>query len=245
MRAFLLDIDDWLSSQQIRQMDPHEEMGYFRLLLAEASDERCSLPTDEKQLAILSNLGPQWFKPTRDRSKRIEGLTSGQKIMQNFTERDGSLFNGRLLREWNAYQKILEKRRYASSISAAVRAEPQNPYDEHMDSTCLPNVCANGSQLTSSSSSIVNTSKDWDASESMILNKFPNTDRPMLNAIIDCGVQAHVGATQNGTVLTDVILAASIKKATAKNQWSAALYLRTLPIVIANEVRSHERGHPK
>lgn len=248
MRAFLLYIDDWLASRQIKQMDALEELGYFHLLLAEAQEADCGLPLDETQLALLSGLGSQWKKPTREKTKRIEGLTSGAKVLKNFFEREGRLFNARLLKEWNYQRETLEKRRYASSLAAAIRSSTDNPYDDHMVNHMESTRLTNGAQTqtqTETSSSLQFSTSEWIQTEQEVLERFPTTDPAMMRRIIECGVQAHVSATVNGMALTDKIMAAAIIKATAKKQWGPALYLRTLPIVVANEVRSYERSHPK
>lgn len=116
MRAFLFYIDDWLSSKKIKQMDAHEERGFLRLLLAEATEEDCGLPNDDQQLAILSELGSQWFHPTKSREKRLGSLTSGQKLRQCFFEREGRLYNERLLKEWENQQRVSRKRSEAGKL---------------------------------------------------------------------------------------------------------------------------------
>jgi hypothetical protein len=82
---------------------------------------------------------------------------------------------------------------------------------------------------------------DWPETDARITEKFPATDPPLRRQIIEAGVQAHIGAATNGTVLTDKILAKMIAAATRDKQRSAKLYLTTLPVVVANEVRAHER----
>ena len=145
MRAFLLYVDDWLASKQIKQMDAIEEVGYLHLLLAEVTEEDCGLPADENQLALLSGLGSQWKKPTKDKSKRIEGLTSGSKIMKSFFLRDGRWFNARLLKEWNYQREVVEKRRYASTLAAVIRSSHDNPYDDQVDGHVMTEWISDGS----------------------------------------------------------------------------------------------------
>lgn len=248
MRAFLLYVDDWLASKQIKQMDAIEEVGYLHLLLAEVTEEDCGLPADENQLALLSGLGSQWKKPTKDKSKRIEGLTSGSKIMKSFFLRDGRWFNARLLKEWNYQREVVEKRRYASSLAAVIRSSHDNPYDDQVDGHVMTEWISDGSPTqtqTQTSSSTQLSSSEWPETEKEILERFPATDPAMVRRIIECGVQAHVGTSTNGLVLTDIILAGAVKKATARKQWGPALYLKTLPIVVANDVRMYEREHKR
>lgn len=96
MNVLPLYIDDWLSSQAIDDMDAEEERGYFRLCLHAAKLELEGLPKDERLLSNWSRLGAQWNKPTKDKRFRSE-LTSGQKILRNFFEQDGRLFNQKVL----------------------------------------------------------------------------------------------------------------------------------------------------
>ena len=86
MDALLIYIDDWESSKKIAMMDAFEELGYFHLLMAAAKEPDCGLPDDDSQLAILSKLGPQWKRITRDRAKRIadEQVISPSLAATNF-----------------------------------------------------------------------------------------------------------------------------------------------------------------
>ena len=52
MRCFLLYVDDWLASQHIRQMDAHEELAYFHLILCAATEEDCWLPDNDPQFDL-------------------------------------------------------------------------------------------------------------------------------------------------------------------------------------------------
>lgn len=58
--AFQCYASDWLGSTRIALMLPEQEGAYFRLLCHAWADEDCSLPADERQLAILSRLGARW-----------------------------------------------------------------------------------------------------------------------------------------------------------------------------------------
>lgn len=115
MRAFLFYIDDWLSSKQIARMDATEERGYLRLLLYAATEPDCGLPNEEAELAIISMIGEQWGKVTIDPKKRFKGETSGKKVMRCFIEKDGRLYNERLLKEFGHQKEVARKRSEAGS----------------------------------------------------------------------------------------------------------------------------------
>jgi len=115
MNAFLFYVDDWLSSRHVEMMDAAEERGYLRLLLRSAKEEDCGIPDDDTQLAIMSMLGGQWRKPTADKSRRVGGKTSGQKLRECFEVRDGRMYNLRLLKEFDNQRRIREERRIAGS----------------------------------------------------------------------------------------------------------------------------------
>lgn len=131
MRAFLFYIEDWLGSKNVEMMDAAEERGYLRLLLHQANDDNCTLPDDDVQLAVLSKLGPQWFKPTREKEKRLGAMTSGEKLRQRFLTSSGRLINERLFREWNHQQEVREKRKAAGRLGG----RPQDC--KHQESNCF------------------------------------------------------------------------------------------------------------
>lgn len=84
---------DWLSSPARMAMLP-EQRGAYMDLLAVAwgnGDVDPSLPADDSLLAGLSGLGQRW--------KRLGGL-----IRQQFTERDGLLYNAKLSEVWQEQQ---------------------------------------------------------------------------------------------------------------------------------------------
>lgn len=138
MRAFLFYIDDWLSSKKIDLMDAQEERGYLRLLLRAATEPDCGLPDDDNQLSVFSKLGSQWYKPTRERDFRMGDKTSGAKLRECFFERNGRLYNDRLLKEFEYQREISSKRSKASQIANAKRW--------HKDSGQTPNDIPNGDQ---------------------------------------------------------------------------------------------------
>ena len=134
MDALLIYIDDWESSKKIAMMDAFEELGYFHLLMAAAKEPDCGLPDDDSQLAILSKLGPQWKRITRDRAKRIADeqgdhpKTSGDKLRGCFfpggtadpktseiAGRPARLYNSRLLEVHRQYLVSTEQRRKAAA----------------------------------------------------------------------------------------------------------------------------------
>lgn len=60
--AFQFYPGDWLSSTKIALMTPAQEGAYIRLLCHCWSDPDCSIPDDDRSLAVLSRLGAQWKK---------------------------------------------------------------------------------------------------------------------------------------------------------------------------------------
>ena len=122
--AFLMYVDDWLSSGRIELMDAHEERGYFRLLLRAWKQPDCGLPTDDLTLAAWSRMGTQWFRETADRTLRIAGLTSGSKVRSCFVERNSRLFNERQLKEWDYQNTFIETRRRNGSLGGRPKKEP-------------------------------------------------------------------------------------------------------------------------
>lgn len=123
MKTFQFDIEDWLSSSHIALMDADEERGYLRLLLRAATQPDCGIPDDNSQLAVYSLLGRQWYKPTKDAKKRINGETSGQKLRACFFAREGRLYNERLLREFYRQKHVTEVRSIGGKHAAHVRLE--------------------------------------------------------------------------------------------------------------------------
>lgn len=113
MQAFLFYVDDWISSKHIELMDAAEERGYLRLLLRCAKEEDCGISCDDAQLSIMSMLGPQWWKPTADKARRIANKTSGDKLRECFEVRGDRMYNLRLLKEFENQKRIREERRMA------------------------------------------------------------------------------------------------------------------------------------
>jgi hypothetical protein len=138
MQAFLFYVDDWLSSKHIEMMDAAEERGYLRLLLRCAKEEDCGIPHDAAQLSIMSMLGPQWWKQTADKSRRIGEMTSGDKLLRCFDSMDGRLYNSRLLKEFGNQKRIREERRIAGLKGGRPKAN---------DNQLVSNSLANENQL--------------------------------------------------------------------------------------------------
>ena len=85
--AFLFYVEDWLSSTALDLMTAAEERGYLRLLLHAWKAPDCGLPNDDRVLARLSRLDGEWH------------TGSGAVVRSEFFEKDGRLYNARLLKE--------------------------------------------------------------------------------------------------------------------------------------------------
>lgn len=155
MEALLFYIDDWLGSHHVEMMDAAEERGYFRLLLAAAKAEPdCGLPNDDNYLATVSKLGPQWFKITREPLKRTRSFasqsfkTSGQKLRECFFEKDGKLYNTRLLKCHDEFKERKQRRQLAAKKRwDKPETEKENPCNadamqmqEGMQTACKPDA---------------------------------------------------------------------------------------------------------
>lgn len=162
MNVLPLYIDDWLSSQSIDDMDAEEERGYFRLCLHAAKLELEGLPNDERLLANWSRLGPQWSKPSRDKRFR-SGVTSGQKILQNFQEKDGRLFNERVLKCVEQYKARQDQAQQAAQKRWSGRDAPA--MQTHMPEHCGRNATRVGSENRQESSHSTGGSVEGDTTE--------------------------------------------------------------------------------
>ena len=131
MKMLRIEIDDWLSSPLIQNMDALEERGYLRMLLNAARQEDCGLTSDDTTLAVISLLGSQWNKPSRDKSKRTN-LTSGQKLRACFVERNQRLYDDELVEHCNAEKKLKEARRRAGQIGNQRRWGTDNKSSERV-----------------------------------------------------------------------------------------------------------------
>lgn len=105
---FLFDVDAWLSSTAIAAMSAEQERAYLRLLLHMWKQDDCGLPNDEELLAGLSTLGDRW-------------ATVGARVRAQFFEKDGRLYNARLLEEWGYQQEFHAKSKGKASTAAKTR----------------------------------------------------------------------------------------------------------------------------
>jgi hypothetical protein len=121
MKTLPIPIDGWLSSSLIQSLDAFEERGLLRLLFYAARQEDCGLPADNAALAVISLLGRQWYRPTREKGKRILNVTSGQKLREAFFEKSGRLYYVELLQAWQSQKQIEQARRRAGQIGNARR----------------------------------------------------------------------------------------------------------------------------
>ena len=137
MKTLPIEIDDWLSSPAIHAMDALEERGYLRLLLHAAKDRDCSLPTEDEALAGFSMLGRQWYKPSRDKSKRSNDLTSGQKLRACFIESKGRLYDAQLQRQLDVDNNLREARRRAGQLGNQQRWAKQHAKESQVRSHFL------------------------------------------------------------------------------------------------------------
>jgi uncharacterized protein YdaU (DUF1376 family) len=151
MRAFLFYIDDWLASKHIAKMDAAEERGYLRLLLHAATEDDCGLPNDDAELAIISKLGAQWYKPTSDESKRIGDRCSGEKVRECFELVNGRLYNTRLLKEFLHQKEVNAKRVEAGKRGAKAKANAKQLLEQmhkqnasKREANAVANAVANG-----------------------------------------------------------------------------------------------------
>ncbi len=111
--AFQFYPDSWLSSTDIHLMSPAEEGAYIRLLCHSWLQPDCGLPADDDSLAALSRLGKTWPR-------------SADKIRSKFEERDGRIYNARLLEERAKQAKWREKSARGGKHSAAQRQPKDN-----------------------------------------------------------------------------------------------------------------------
>lgn len=101
-------VGDFLSSSKVQWMSPAEIGGYVMLLAHAWSAEDCGLPTDDRKLAALSKLGADWS-------------ASASTIRECFIEKDGRLFNERLLEVRREQQKIHKSRSIKGKQAAEAR----------------------------------------------------------------------------------------------------------------------------
>lgn len=102
--------DDWLSSTKVNSMSLAEQGAYLRLLCHAWTAQDGGVPKDEESLARLSGLGD-------------EGWSKGaSRVLRCFdVEKDGRLFNVRLLQEVTKQEEWLERSRYGGVNSGKSR----------------------------------------------------------------------------------------------------------------------------
>ncbi len=127
--AFMLYCGDWLSSTTILLMTPAEEGAYIRLLCHAWMALDCGLPAGDEELSVLSRLGAEWTK-------------SAPKIRANFYEREGRIFNERLLKERANLDEWKRKSSEGGKLSAEMRAKAQIKGGSRVVEKCLPVGCA-------------------------------------------------------------------------------------------------------
>ena len=127
-------------------MTPAEEGAFIRLLALAWQDENCTLPDDDKRLAVLSRLGKGWLKGG-----------SSTKLRRKFVPHPnlpGRLYNERLMDE-RARQNIWrEKSKDGGLKSAKMRSEKSKILGNSQDSpncgsTVVEGWLENGSNQTS------------------------------------------------------------------------------------------------
>lgn len=107
--AFQFYASDWLGSTKITLMTPAQEGAYIRLLAHAWNSDDCGLPNDDAKLAVLSRLGEGWLK-------------GGSEVLREcFIEKNGRIYNERLLNVWEEQKAWIEKSRAGGVRSGKVR----------------------------------------------------------------------------------------------------------------------------
>ena len=107
--AFQFYPKDWFGSENVRLMTPAERGGYIELLGHAWLNEDCSLPDDDKKLAILSGLGEQWFNG------------SSELIRSCFKKKGKRIVNIRLVEEQEKQEQWRKKCSDAGKKSGEAR----------------------------------------------------------------------------------------------------------------------------
>lgn len=144
--AFQFYPADWLSSESVMLMTPAEEGAFIRLLALAWQDENCTLPDDDKRLAVLSRLGKGWLKGG-----------SSTKIRKKFIPHPtliGRLYNERLMDE-RARQNIWRQKSQEGGIKSAKMRDEKSKMllntqiSSKGGSTVVEGCLPNGSNQTS------------------------------------------------------------------------------------------------
>lgn len=145
--AFQFYPDDWLSCEKVSTMTPACEGAYIRLLSYAWRSEDCGLPSDNGKLAILSRMGEAW---------QCDGIAM---VLPCFFEKEGRLYNKRLLQEREKQKKYAAKQ----SENAKSRWHKEIttiPPHSHRNAKSMPPQCSPSSSPSSSPNIIHNTHTD-------------------------------------------------------------------------------------
>ena len=144
MDAMLVYIDDVLGSTFRRGLRDEEQLGYALLCLHAAKSEHEGLPSDEFTLASLSELGKQWFRKPSGSNE-----TRGARIKRGFFEKDGRIFNSRVLAEVDKFRVSKQKRHEVATAGAAARwgDASRNPNAGSMQPACSKHPVSNAEAM--------------------------------------------------------------------------------------------------
>lgn len=124
--AFLLDVDDWLTSARIAAMTADEERAYFRLLMYQWKDPDCTLPDDDLLLAAMAKAPLDlWLNQIR-RVVEICFRPNGKDGSTTPPESGRRWCNLRLLEERTRWRAWKEKSRTGGLKSAETRKNKQH-----------------------------------------------------------------------------------------------------------------------
>jgi len=157
--AFQFYANDWLGSTQIMLMTPAEEGAYIRLLAIAWNDKNCSLPDDDDVLAKLSRLGEEWHSH------------SGAIIRKCFKEKNGRLFNERLLKEKRKIEAFKKERSKSGKIGAEKRWNKDDNSKRDKNSSANSSAITQPMAKNSSSSSFSSSSSNKNNNIYIILSQ--------------------------------------------------------------------------
>ena len=137
--AFQLYVNDFLGDKYTMMMSAEQVGGYFLLLMHAWNESDCGLDDNEEELAFLSRMDERWLK-------------HGLKVRNRFFEKDGRLYNKRLLAERRKQEEWSAKSSEGGKRSAEVRKQnAQNKPPLKQGATARLNT-STSSSFTSSSS---------------------------------------------------------------------------------------------
>ncbi len=150
--AFQFYPNEWLGSQNVTLMTAAEEGAYIRLLAYAWGNIDCGLEDDDQILSVLSRLGEGWFNG------------GSLKVRKCFIERNGKLYNERLLEERKKQEEWAEKSRQAGIKSGKVRnfkrLNPEGWLNQVSTGPVEPNTNTSSSSSSSSSNKYINATFD-------------------------------------------------------------------------------------